>query len=137
SDTDDTEADKENLRMLMLSLGGEEEDEVQQRLGEGEEKGEGNEWQDEGRHRNLQGASHTEPGAAALVFRGDDTGDDQVVMGLNASYDEGTREGPWNVTGEADAGGGNTLFLSSVKDQHQDISTHLHDISLQSLQVSE
>lgn len=187
SDTDDTEAEVENLRDLMRALGAVEDEgdaDVLEQLGNSVEHAEAhgaehNEHQrEEGRNRLAGGGlvegSEAVPTSGALVPRGSQhagslhagsvpgggqgQSHDGVVGGIGQEHDAqgmagvaviegdeggsngdreggggrggGGREDAAGGTGEADAGGGDTL-MSSLRAQHQDIALRLQDISLQ------
>lgn len=108
SDTDDTEAEKENLRELMLALGA-----VDMRE-EGSGEGDADVNDDD---RNLA--------AGAGVVAGDSDGHLDQGQGI-----DGDASATAAATGEADAGGGDTL-MSSLRAQNEDISSRLQDMSLQ------
>lgn len=155
SDTDDTEAEKENLRELMRALGGDESANDANDAGRArDERQEGEEEQEQEEERWSAGfpreTDSAPAGAGGFSPDGDSWGTEPEMRHVGAggvSRDgEGmvggdTRRGGTDVVaaagaaaaaiaGEADAGGGDTL-LSSLRAQNGDISSRLRDISLQ------
>lgn len=108
SDTDDTEAEKENLRELMLALGAVDMREEGSSQGDADVDDAEGKIAEEAGARGYDSDSHADPGQ-------EDT-DDAAAAAAE--------------TGEADAGGGDTL-MSSLRAQHDDISSRLQDMSLQ------
>lgn len=128
SDTDDTEAEKENLRSLMLALGAADTDDDGGggAGGEGDERGRGHRVGVEDGGHGSEGGYHDDglagEGVEDMAGRGSDEHAQQ-------RYSDGEADAA-APTGEADAGGGNTL-MSSLRAQNEDISSRLQDMSLQ------
>lgn len=138
SDTDDTEAEKENLRDLMRALG----------AAEGKRDGAVEGGNDYGHEEieNYAGHADETAGSTSTPRRNSvpENYDAPVESNVSTSgVGESKREreeayggdGSGNgagmtATGEADAGGGNTL-MSSLRARNEDISSRLQDISLQ------
>lgn len=141
SDTDDTEAEKENLRELMRALGAAEVEIV-----EGDHGEDGASSDAEERERvDVQSAAEARPapftqhrgGSPTVGSRSAATGTENVggTGVCESGESKGDRDdrhggGGLPATGEADAGGGDTL-MSSLRAQNDDISSRLQDMSLQ------
>lgn len=147
SDTDDTEAEKENLRELMLALGA---DDMHDGAVDGDEDGDGD---DEGRRghpgtvEESRGERSRDGNTSAADGIEDTVGDPGAFeeeqehgYAYERRHEEERRRGgdaastTAAATGEADAGGGNTL-MSSLRAQNEDISSRLQDMSLQVSQL--
>lgn len=124
SDTDDTEAEKENLRSLMLALGAADMDDASGDAGGEGERGQGARVEDGDRRSE----GDYDDGAAEPVEDVISHGHDSHEH-ADERHSDGDAEAAASA-GEADAGGGNTL-VSSLRAQNEDISSRLHDMSLQ------
>lgn len=141
SDTDDTEAEKENLRELMRALGTDDDgDDLDMESSRQDQ--EGLEAQDQ------EGVAAAGGGGGALSrdrrWDSDDNDEDAMpdsgqagaapidggVEEVKGGEEENIAAGGVAVAGEADAGGGDTL-MSSLRAQNQDIASRLQDMSLQ------
>ena len=144
-DTDDTEAEKENLRELMLALGA---DDVHDGDGDGDGDGEAGRGHRAGveerrgeRNRDGSGIVVEDTADGAGVYEEEHRDEDE-----HRHEEERRRRGGGDAaspssaaaaapTGEADAGGRDTL-MSSVRARNEDISSRLQDMSLQVCFVS-
>lgn len=142
SDTDDTEAEKENLRELMRALGADDD---------GDDLDMESSRQNQGRRvaQYQEGVVAAGGGGGGALSRdrrwySDDNNEDAMpesgqavaapidggVEEVKGSEEEHAAAGGAAVAGEADAGGGDTL-MSSLRAQNQDIASRLQDMSLQ------
>lgn len=118
SDTDDTEAEKENLRELMRALGAD---------GEGDASEGSLHMREEASVSSISGGAFTTPVQQPRVLDERQLGDerDESIEESKGSGDESIEV----TTGEADAGGGNTLM--SLRAQNEIVVSRLQDMSLQ------
>ena len=137
SDTDDTEAEKENLRELMLALGADDDEHNGAGAGDGGGDGEAGRGRGAGVEESRTERSRDGNVSAATDGEEDAVGDRdaygdrrQIGRGHEEERNRGGDSGSGAPTGEADAGGGDTL-MSSLRAQNEDISSRLQDMSLQ------